>query len=171
MSRADNLGFSRVECLVTEVPGPDGASAPFQLHGSSSAGDFTIWLTLGDTAFPGAGWHDFPPVILAWWAGEVAELLRGDRRCAQLRFMEGPYFAEVRDGPRCEANVRLVRQLRTGEVVLGEGYVPAEEIGREIHRAGTAVLAATNAHDNDDARVLRASLDRLAAVLGERGRR
>lgn len=156
---------------MTEVPGTDGGSASFQLHGSSSAGDSTLWLTLGDTAFPSAGWHDFPRVILAWWADEVADLLRGDRRGAQLRFMEGPYVVVVSDGPGCDANVRLVRQLRTGEAVLGEGCVPAEVIGREIHRAGSAVLAATNAHDSDDARLLRASLDRLAAVLGTGGRR
>jgi hypothetical protein len=149
----------------------DLVPAIFRVGGATNSRDTTIWLSLGNTAFPSAGWHDFPVVILAWWAEEVADLLRGDRRCAQLRFMEGPYVVVVSDGPGGEANVRLVRQLRTGEVVLREGCVPAEEIGREIHRGGTAVLGTANPRVSDDARVLRASLDRLAAVLGERGRR
>jgi hypothetical protein len=52
--------------------------------GSITAG---IWLSFGDTLFPGARWSDFVVVILGWWA----DALQSNDRRLVLRFMDGPY--------------------------------------------------------------------------------
>ncbi|MGZ6176562.1 MAG: hypothetical protein ACXWNB_12060 [Candidatus Binataceae bacterium] len=57
-----------------------------------------VGVRIGDFVFPDEKWTDFVIVILSWWAEAVMGLLHGSERTAELRFMEGPYVAELRAG-------------------------------------------------------------------------
>ena len=45
--------------------------------------------------FPGAGWHDFPVVIVSWWIDELTSLDAAGRNKCRLLFMDGPYYLEL----------------------------------------------------------------------------
>lgn len=60
-----------------------------------------IWFTLGEQAFPGAGWSDFIVVVLGWWIGQLLDLRRANKSDVEFLFMDGPYsilVKEDRDG-------------------------------------------------------------------------
>jgi len=52
-------------------------------------------VQINESCFPGPGWSDFVVIVLTWWCRAVAELLNGERGPIQVRFMEGPYLAEL----------------------------------------------------------------------------
>ena len=68
-----------------------------------------VWLRFdrpdGPTAFPEAGWSDFPAVVLAWWLARLARDTGGREALERCEFMDGPPYFTVRrrrDDPRWE---------------------------------------------------------------------
>jgi len=59
----------------------------------STSGSITgvIAIRTSDIVFPEAGWSDFPVVILSWWLEPVAQILAGNSKVWDCRFMDGPY--------------------------------------------------------------------------------
>ncbi|MBV8758268.1 MAG: hypothetical protein JO257_13360 [Deltaproteobacteria bacterium] len=75
-----------------------------------------IMLLAAGKAFPTESWTDFAVVLLSWWVPAIARVAADGRR-EELRFMEGPYWAEV----WCDASgawrADLVEHRRRQEVL------------------------------------------------------
>jgi hypothetical protein len=54
-----------------------------------------IHLEIDDTQFPSATWHDFPVIVLGWWAQALLALVEGDAEVQDLNFMDGPYVIRI----------------------------------------------------------------------------
>lgn len=55
--------------------------------------------------FPDPRWTDFVVVMLGWWCRALSSVLSGERPSVEVRFMEGPYLAEI--GPRSAGSIHL----------------------------------------------------------------
>ncbi len=63
----------------------------------SSHGSITgqIWLSFDGRNFPETNWSDFPIVVAGWWLDSVIELVEGQKRDSELRFMDGPFLFRI----------------------------------------------------------------------------
>jgi hypothetical protein len=77
-----------------------------------------IWITIGDWAFPGAAWDDFPVVILGWWIESWLLVSSEDHATARCNFMDGPYWFEITTSAAEHAIVQCFRGSETGSKPL-----------------------------------------------------
>jgi hypothetical protein len=54
-----------------------------------------VSLEVDGFSFPDPKWSDFVVVVLKWWCDALTRILRGDSGLIEVRFMEGPYLAEL----------------------------------------------------------------------------
>ena len=54
-----------------------------------------IWMEAGARSFPGAGWTDFPVVILGFWLTNIQPLVERRQKKCVLPFMDGPYSGRI----------------------------------------------------------------------------
>src|SRR5689334_14488413 len=64
-----------------------------------------LCVQVGELQFPDSRWTDLVVVVLAWWCRALSRLLSGEREPVEVRFMEGPYLAEI--GPIRARSIRL----------------------------------------------------------------
>lgn len=95
-----------------------------------------IYVTVGESLFPGMLWNDSVAIVLNWWSGNLQTLAKNTKKHVDLNFMDGPfairivrgrqsYYAELfRDDVKVQSALRislfeLVGCLRTamGEVL------------------------------------------------------
>lgn len=55
----------------------------------------SVWLALGEGAFPVRDWNDFIVVVLDAWVSALLRLLSGASRSEIVHFMGGPYAVEL----------------------------------------------------------------------------
>jgi hypothetical protein len=128
--------------------------------GSMGPATGSIWLMLGDSAFPLSGWNDFVVVILEAWVSSILRLLRGLSDSELVHFMDGPYAVEIRTLP--PTNVRL-RAIKHGRSEVAQVDAKAAILVESLVAASESVLAACRAHDcwSVDADKLSANLPAL----------
>jgi hypothetical protein len=88
--------------------------------GSLGPATGSIWVQLGDKAFPARGWNDFVVVILGAFARAVHRMTSENSQREVIHFMEGPY--------------QLILE-RTGE---GSVAISALHLGRASERQQTS---------------------------------
>ncbi|MGZ3437999.1 MAG: hypothetical protein ACXVDD_00700 [Polyangia bacterium] len=99
-----------------------------------------VGVRIGDFVFPDEKWTDFVIVILSWWAEAVMGLLHGSERTAELRFMEGPYVAELRAGGGPSWRVSFVEDRLKRRVVY-ETDIERTSFAQSILAASNEALA------------------------------
>jgi hypothetical protein len=107
---------------------------------------FPIHISVGESVFPDAQWHDFPVVILGWWLEQVNALSQDPLTTAILRFMDGPY--EIKISPKSAdlwLLTGLVRESRT-KAAFRE-VCSAAQVFNEVRRASTDLLQFLKAAD------------------------
>ena len=77
-----------------------------------------IWISIGDWAFPGVAWDDFPVVILGWWIEAWLLTSVEDYRAARCNFMDGPYWFEITTSEAEHAIVQCFRGSAAGSELL-----------------------------------------------------
>ena len=84
-------------------------------------------------AFPSESWTDFAVVVLSWWIPAMSRVYADGQR-EELRFMEGPYWAEVwRDADGWAADLvedhaeRVVRTIRFDPQELARSLIDAAD--------------------------------------------
>ncbi|PWT83271.1 MAG: hypothetical protein C5B57_07210 [Blastocatellia bacterium] len=105
----------------------------------------SIWVDLESKQFPIQGWNDFVVVVLCWWAGAVARLLRRETDQELVNCMDAPYRVRIvthergwiltlLDGRTSEAGIEVGRAL-AALPVLGQSIVDgADLVLAECHR-------------------------------------
>jgi hypothetical protein len=87
-----------------------------------------IWLAIGNSPFPMAGWTDFVVVVLSWWAAALVRLLRNQSQRERVYFMDGPYSVELSKSQSERLHFRMFagagggREVAAAEVELN-GFV------------------------------------------------
>lgn len=104
-----------------------------------------IWLRLDGppSAFPQAGWTDFPVVILGWWLREIEALVRKASVEATCKFMDGPFeFVLSSSG-----NLRMRERRGAGvtELEASPCRVSVQECWESLNLAALNVVAECDA--------------------------
>jgi hypothetical protein len=123
---------------------------------SGSVTAFLYWQ-FDDFSFPGERWSDFAPVVLSWWI----EALQDMHGSALLRFMDGPYFIQIRER-RAKSALVECHEDRKEKGLVASYRVPMALIRNEIESAGQAAAVALqerNWHSKD--------IDHLLCLLGK----
>jgi hypothetical protein len=76
------------QATINLADGKLGRSAAGLVYGE-------VFLQIDELSFPHPRWSDFVVVVLTWWCRTLLRLLGGERGPIEVRFMEGPYLAEL----------------------------------------------------------------------------
>jgi hypothetical protein len=97
-------------------------------------------LQVDDFHFPDPKWSDFVVVLLAWWCAALARIFRGESAPIEVRFMEGPYLAEL--GP-LDGGVLQLTLVEAGlkRYVLGRSDVELGPLVESVISAAERTLS------------------------------
>jgi hypothetical protein len=95
-----------------------------------------LWLSVGETTFPGEGWSDLVEPLLEDWIPQLLPLISGYGGAAVLTFMDGPYEARLESGGGFAWSVRLFanRRLVLSDTVDGSAF--GQSVREAIMTAG-----------------------------------
>lgn len=116
--------------------------------GQSAAGVVYGKLTLNVDGlhFPDPRWSDFVVVVLRWWCAALVRLLRTESGPIEVRFMEGPYLAEL--GPLQGRSLRLVLiEAGLKRCVLCQSDVEVGPLVKSVLSAAERTLAECRKRD------------------------
>lgn len=125
-------------------------------------------VQVGEFQFPDLRWTDFVVVVLAWWCRAMSRLLAGEQGPIEVRFMEGPYLAEI--GPK-NAQSTHVKLIEAGlrRRLCFEAEVPVHILIDSVLSAAARALAECKARGwwSEDADEL---ADAMQALQREKSR-
>lgn len=101
-----------------------------------------LWLRFNDTTFPEAGWTDFIVVVLSWWVAATRRLVCAETTREEMRFMDGPYLAEVLRTQPGTWEVRCIESRAQGPFCRHEVSIEAGSLVESLLEACDAVLDA-----------------------------
>jgi hypothetical protein len=109
----------------------------------SSRGAVTgvLHFIVDGVGFPDASWNDFVVVVLSWWCATIAKVESGQFIRAQLRFMDGPFAAQLE--PAGTGNDLRLQFLQQGSLV-NSGTIACDELREQVLAAGKQVLEFCN---------------------------
>jgi hypothetical protein len=99
-----------------------------------------LYLQIDQFQFPNPRWTDFVVVVLAWWCRALSRLLAGESAPVEVRFMEGPYLAEIASENMERVHLKLVDAGLNRRVRL-EVQVSADVLIDSVLAAATRALA------------------------------
>jgi hypothetical protein len=99
-----------------------------------------IWIYIGDWAFPGVAWDDFPVVILGWWIESWLLTSSEDHRTARCNFMDGPYWFEITPVEAERAIVQGFRDSAAGSKLLHKTGCKRSSVTGALLAASESVL-------------------------------
>jgi hypothetical protein len=90
-----------------------------------------VYLQIGEYAFPGPVWSDFPVVILGWWLEGLTQLAQGEVSEIEMHFMDGPYKFTVTlvDAITARINLHTEDGLRSENVSFWTLFASAGAAG------------------------------------------
>ena len=120
-----------------------------------------IFLRCGDTCFPEASWNDFAAVVLTWWVEAILAL--DESACApkELRFMDGPFWAEVSNDETDSLRFQFVDGRARSLKILSSGIAKAGEFKKSLLTTSERLLRAAESR-----RFSSTELDRLREATG-----
>jgi len=99
-----------------------------------------LFVQIDEIQFPNSQWTDFVVIVLAWWCRGLSQLLGGEREQIEVRFMEGPYLAEI--GPRTGPLLHLALiEAGLSRRIRREADVATDELVDSVLSAAMRVLA------------------------------
>gem|GEM_PF-3846864 len=107
---------------------------------SAGACTGTISVRVGQIVFPNPQWSDFPLIILGWWLSSLADLRKGRRKTVRCRFMDGPFWFDLRVRNGDLWDIQLVRSGCCDECV-GNATVLAEQVTDSVLAISERLLA------------------------------
>jgi hypothetical protein len=96
-------------------------------------------LKLNELSFPHPDWSDFVVVILSWWCQAAMRLLQGSSSSAEVRFMEGPFRAELHTTSSAAWHISLVEAGLSRKVHCST-EIEADSLIRSILETSQQVL-------------------------------
>jgi hypothetical protein len=104
-----------------------------------------ISIRVGNLFFPERGWNDFVFIILQWWLEAANGILKRSEQVVSLRFMDGPYRAEL---TAVGANIVRVDLLDEHDEprLLGTCSVTTQELCSALIDA--VITASNTVHEN-----------------------
>lgn len=87
----------------------------------------TVWLALGNAAFPITDWNDFIVVILEAWVSALLRLLAGVSSHEIVHFMDGPYAVEVVSISASAFRLRAIEGGRHERICIDTNALPLIE--------------------------------------------
>lgn len=128
----------------------------------------TLYVIVGDTAFPEDTWFDFIPV-LGWWLRAIRDLKNGIQKEATLQFMDGPQAINLAYFKNNYARISLLRydEDQTAEY-LGSNtiLIDIDSSERNLIRASQKAVAdaeSIGAGDDRDIEDIRQELTKTLA--------
>lgn len=121
-----------------------------------------LWVSIGESQFPGEFWNDNVVVVLGWWNDALFQWMKGDPM-GEFLFMEGSYQFRLVRGDGGQANLQTFRR----EKRVSEWIVCPLQLGQEVLSASREVLRICQAQQWLDAntRKLKQASDRLEREL------
>ena len=121
-----------------------------------------IFLEDSGVCFPDNEWNDFAVVVLTWWINSVKELEKKEGKELELRFMDGPYYANIKVGANDQASVRFIQKGKSQEVIY-ESTIDVWKFIKSLSRSANAVLrkCADIGYLTPDIKELRSAFDGL----------
>jgi hypothetical protein len=101
-----------------------------------------LLLQIEEVSFPHPEWTDFVVVVLGWWCDAACRLYGGAREPIEVRFMEGPYLAELRSAPAQRWQVNLIEDGLLGRRVHHRSDVDAAPLMQSLLVASEEILEA-----------------------------
>ena len=115
----------------------------------------TLYLAIGEFAFPCVGWTDFAEDILSAWARELLRQSGGRPSRFTLHFMDGPYALDIsKDGAedlavRCMDHGRTTYQFACGYDELLDALARGlKSLNRVLSEQQTGPFTPAVAHNN-----------------------
>jgi len=105
-----------------------------------------IWISIGDLAFPGVAWDDFPVVILGWWIEAWLLASSEDHGTARCQFMDGPYWFEITTSKAERALVQCFHDSPPGSKLLHKTACQRSSVTGALLAASDSVLQVCNEH-------------------------
>jgi hypothetical protein len=100
-----------------------------------------IWMEAGARSFPGAGWTDFPVVILGFWLTNIQPLVERRQKKCVLPFMDGPYSGMIEASSTDEWTLMFVeRGAAQRENIVLTTKIDAGKCLEEILNAAKTVV-------------------------------
>ncbi|HSE16489.1 MAG TPA: hypothetical protein VLB46_05525 [Pyrinomonadaceae bacterium] len=106
-----------------------------------------IWITMGDWAFPGLAWDDFPVVILGWWIESWLSRSSEGQRAVRCNFMDGPYWFEITTSEPQRAIVKCFQDSKAGSKLLHKTRCKRSSITGALLAASESILQVCKEHE------------------------
>lgn len=97
-----------------------------------------VYVQIDGRAFPDARWSDSVIVVLSSWLEVLQSLKPGSRQLLTLRFFDGPFRLELRDGG--EQVLARAIDSRRSDAVVGDVHVDFLEFQCSVVRAALQIL-------------------------------
>lgn len=105
-----------------------------------------IWISIGDWAFPGVAWDDFPVVIMGWWIESWLLISSEDHLTARCNFMDGPYWFEITTSEAERAIVQCFRHSEAGSKLLHKTGCKCSSVTGALLAASESILQVCKEH-------------------------
>lgn len=112
-----------------------------------------ITLKWDGEGFPDLGWSDFAVVITCWWAEALHRLLVANES-VEVRFMEGPYRAELSRLDATGIRVRCFESTRSRREVRHEIVARLDTLMDSVLKASDELLSVHRERDPRDSDVV-----------------
>jgi hypothetical protein len=110
-----------------------------------------IFFDFGSYQFPEKGWDDFVVVVLSWWLSALKNIVFGESKYEELKFMDGPQYIAVKKLSNALCVIECFDKRKGGSAEFTGQYQLTEVLRSVMHSAkATYSVCSQNGWDSDD---------------------
>lgn len=94
-----------------------------------------IYFDFGRYQFPEEKWNDFIVVILSWWLSALREIVFGNGKQQELRFMDGPFYLSINRVDKFFCRIECLGQEIEENAEFSGEYMLAEVVDTVLNAA------------------------------------